>query len=94
MPPLLAFRRGQSVLLEIVNDTAFAHPMHIHGHSFRVLSVNGHALPHGIWQDTVVVNRRERVEVAFVADNPGGWMFHCHILEHMAAGMMGVVQVT
>ncbi|MDH3475734.1 MAG: multicopper oxidase family protein [Rhodospirillales bacterium] len=94
MPPLLTFRRGQSVVLEIVNDTAFAHPMHIHGHSFRVLSANGRALPHGIWQDTVVVNRRERVEVAFVADNPGGWMFHCHILEHQAAGMMGVVQVT
>jgi FtsP/CotA-like multicopper oxidase with cupredoxin domain len=35
----------------------------------------------------------ERVEIAFVADNPGDWMFHCHILEHQAAGMMGIIRV-
>ena len=40
-----------------------------------------------------MMSRRERVEIAFVADNPGDWMFHCHILEHQASGMMGVVRV-
>lgn len=36
----------------------------------------------------------EKVEIAFVADNPGGWMIHCHILEHMQTGLMGVIRVT
>ncbi len=94
MPPLLTFKRGQSVRLEMFNDTFFDHPMHIHGHSFRVLTRDGQPVPYDIWQDTVIVKRRERVEIAFVADNPGGWMFHCHILEHQAAGMMSVIQVT
>ncbi|MAN79250.1 MAG: copper oxidase, partial [Magnetovibrio sp.] len=49
---------------------------------------------HKEWQDTVLMAPREQVEIAFVADNPGGWMFHCHILEHQAGGMMGVIQVT
>jgi FtsP/CotA-like multicopper oxidase with cupredoxin domain len=44
-------------------------------------------------QDTVLMAPRERVEVAFVADNPGDWMLHCHIQEHQASGMMGVVRV-
>ena len=93
MPPLLTFKRGQSVVMEMYNDTFFEHPMHLHGHSFRVLKRDGKAVAHNIWQDTVIVKRQERVEIAFVADNPGGWMFHCHILEHQAAGMMSVVQV-
>jgi FtsP/CotA-like multicopper oxidase with cupredoxin domain len=45
------------------------------------------------WQDTVLIAPREQVEIALVADNPGDWMFHCHILEHQAAGMMGVIRV-
>ena len=45
------------------------------------------------WADTVLLGPKDRVEVAFVADNPGDWMFHCHILEHHAAGMMGVFRV-
>ncbi len=45
------------------------------------------------WQDSVLMAPLERVEIAMVADNPGKWMFHCHILEHQASGMMGVVNV-
>ena len=48
---------------------------------------------HREWQDTVLMQPREKVEVAFVADNPGDWMFHCHILEHQESGMMGVIRV-
>ncbi len=48
---------------------------------------------HREWQDTVLMGPRERAEIAFVADNPGDWMFHCHILEHQAGGMMGVIRV-
>src|SRR3546814_6598930 len=43
---------------------------------------------------SVLIAPRERVEIALVADNPGDWMFHCHILEHQAAGMMGVIRIS
>jgi FtsP/CotA-like multicopper oxidase with cupredoxin domain len=91
--PLLTFTRGRSYILELVNDTAWHHPMHLHGHSFRVISRNGTPTRHREWLDTVLLDPRERAEIAFVADNPGDWMFHCHILEHQAGGMMGVVRV-
>ncbi|MBU8541806.1 multicopper oxidase family protein [Falsiroseomonas tokyonensis] len=91
--PLAVLRRGASYLLEIRNETAWPHPMHLHGHSFRVIARNGVPTRHREWQDTVLIPRRESVEIAFVADNPGDWMFHCHVLEHQAAGMMGLVRV-
>jgi FtsP/CotA-like multicopper oxidase with cupredoxin domain len=49
---------------------------------------------HQEWQDTVLLAPYEGVDIAFVADNPGDWMFHCHVLEHQAAGMAGVIRVT
>jgi len=91
--PLFAVGLGRSCRLVMRNDTAFEHPMHLHGHSFRVLGRNGEADPRRPWRDTVLVRPRETVEVAFVADNPGDWMFHCHVLEHQAAGMMATIRV-
>jgi len=91
--PMFTLARGRSYVLELVNDTAWDHPMHLHGYAFRVMTRNGAATRHRPWQDTVLLSPEDRVEIAFVADNPGDWMFHCHILEHMAAGMMGVVRV-
>jgi FtsP/CotA-like multicopper oxidase with cupredoxin domain len=91
--PLFSFRRGRSYVMELVNDTAWPHPMHLHGHVFRVVSRNGDVAPFRPWQDTVLVPAQERAEIAFVADNPGDWMFHCHVLEHQIAGMMGVIRV-
>jgi FtsP/CotA-like multicopper oxidase with cupredoxin domain len=67
--------------------------MHLHGHVFRVLSRNGQPTARREWLDTVLMAPGERVEIAFVADNPGDWMFHCHILEHQQGGMMGTVRV-
>jgi len=93
MDPLLTLRRGRSYVLAMHNDTAWHHPIHLHGHSFRVIARDGRPTRHREWQDTVLMGPRERVNVAFVADNPGDWMFHCHILEHQAAGMMGVIRV-
>jgi FtsP/CotA-like multicopper oxidase with cupredoxin domain len=93
MEPLLTLRRGRSYVLAMHNDTAWHHPMHLHGHAFRVIARDGEPTRYREWQDTVLMAPRERVEIAFVADNPGDWMFHCHILEHQAAGMMGVVRV-
>jgi FtsP/CotA-like multicopper oxidase with cupredoxin domain len=91
--PLAVLRRGSSHVLAMANDTAWHHPIHLHGHSFRVLGRNGVPTRRREWQDTVLMNPRERIDIAFVADNPGDWMFHCHVLEHQAAGMMGVIRV-
>jgi len=93
MPPLLTARRGQSCVLTLRNETAWWHPMHLHGHSFRVISRNGKPNPRREWRDTVLVPPRETVEIAFVADNPGNWMFHCHVTDHQMAGMMAVLRV-
>lgn len=91
--PMTILRRGGSYVLALRNETAWWHPMHLHGHTFRVLSRNGVADPHREWGDTILIPPRETAEIAFVADNPGDWMFHCHVLDHQAAGMMGVVRV-
>ncbi|MGJ3260601.1 MAG: multicopper oxidase family protein [Rhodospirillales bacterium] len=94
MDPMLTLRHGRSHVVSMANATAWHHPIHFHGHSFRVISRNGNPTAHKEWQDTVLMAPKERVEIALVADNPGDWMFHCHILEHQAAGMMGVIRVT
>jgi len=92
--PLLVLRKGRSCVLRLVNDTQWHHPTHLHGHSFRVLTRNGAPTRHREWLDTVMLDPRERVEIAFVADNPGDWMLHCHVLEHQASGMMTCIRVT
>ncbi len=81
-------RPGQVVRLTFVNDTDFYHPMHIHGHVFTVLSKNGKALTGSpVHQDSVLIGPHETWQVAFVADNPGLWMIHCHVLIHAASGL-------
>lgn len=92
--PMFELKRGRSYVLELINDTVWPHPMHLHGHSFRVISRNGRPTAHRPWQDTVTILPQERAEIALVADNPGEWMFHCHVLEHQIAGMMAVIRVT
>ncbi len=94
MPPLFTIDRGRSCILEFNNATAWWHPMHLHGHSFHVLSRDGVLVPHDEWGDTVLVRPREQVRVAFVADNPGNWMLHCHVMEHQVGGLMTVFRVT
>jgi len=93
MKPLITLKRRQSCVLALRNETAWWHPMHLHGHSFRVISRNGKPNPRREWRDTVLVPPREAVEIAFVADNPGDWMFHCHVADHQMAGMMAILCV-
>jgi FtsP/CotA-like multicopper oxidase with cupredoxin domain len=93
MEPFLTLERGRSCVLAMHNHTAWHHPMHLHGHAFRVITRDGQPTRYREWQDTVLMAPHESVEIAFVADNPGDWMFHCHILEHQAAGMMAVIRV-
>ncbi len=88
--PLLSAPRGGTVRLRMVNDTAWPHAMHLHGHHFQAVT-DGRAS--GPLRDTILVQRGETTEVAFLADNPGKWMLHCHMLEHAAAGMMTWIEV-
>ncbi len=92
-PPMLTAARDSSQIIELVNRTAFEHPLHLHGHSFRVIKRDGRDEPYQPFRDTVLLGVDETIEVAFVADNPGKWMFHCHVLEHQGSGMMGVIEV-
>jgi FtsP/CotA-like multicopper oxidase with cupredoxin domain len=86
--PSTIVAEGDSVRLTVVNRSFETHPIHPHGHTVRVLSVDGVA-PHApLWLDTFDVAPGEVWEVAFVADNPGIWMDHCHNLEHAALGMV------
>src|SRR6185437_6698341 len=94
MKPILTLARGKSTILAIDNRTAWYHPIHLHGHSFRVITRNGRPTRYREWRDTVLIPPRERAEIAFVADNPGDWMFHCHILDHQEGGMMSIIRVT
>jgi FtsP/CotA-like multicopper oxidase with cupredoxin domain len=89
--PQVRVKPGQRVALKFVNDTGMSHPMHLHGHSFQVIDINGRAL-NGALRDTVLVTPGTSVTVAFDANNPGLWYLHCHVLWHLAAGMATLVQ--
>jgi len=78
---------GQRVTIEMVNHSMMAHPMHLHGPAFQVIALNGAALA-GAVRDTVLVPPMGSVTIAFDADYPGRWAFHCHNLYHMTAGML------
>ena len=91
-PPLAVLDRGRSYVFELKNGSPLLHPIHIHGHTFKVLKSDRRSLP-VYHADTVVLTPEETIEVAFVADNPGRWMFHCHVIEHQETGMMGWVEV-
>jgi FtsP/CotA-like multicopper oxidase with cupredoxin domain len=88
-PLMVALR--QRVAIEMVNHSMMAHPMHLHGHAFQVVALNGAPLA-GAVRDTVLVPPMGSVTIAFDADNPGRWAFHCHNLYHMITGMMTEVR--
>ncbi|EST11515.1 multicopper oxidase family protein [Sporolactobacillus laevolacticus] len=89
-------KTGDRVKVKLVNrDHMNNHPMHLHGHFFQVLSKNGKLVSGSpIYKDTLNVKPGETYEVAFKADNPGNWMFHCHDLHHANAGMVTEVNYT
>lgn len=89
-PQALTVRRGERVEIAMANMSMMSHPMHLHGHRFQVVEINGRAA-NGAVRDTVVVPPMARVKIAFDADNPGHWPFHCHHLYHMVTGMMAYV---
>src|SRR3984893_7860584 len=84
--PPLPLAAGERVELVIVNRTMMPHPMHLHGHEYQVVEIDGKRFP-GAVRDTVLVPPGRRVVVAFDANNPGLWAIHCHLLYHLDAGM-------
>jgi manganese oxidase len=92
VPPLYV-NEGERVLIRLIHTGAIPHPIHLHGHSFRIVATDGNPVPEAAqWtKDTVLIGPAERYDLAFVADNPGVWMVHCHIEHHMANGMMTTV---
>lgn len=87
-----SFKQGEKVKIEIYNDPMSMHPMqhpiHFHGQRFLVLSRDGVKNTNLVWKDTVLVGAGERVEILLDVSNPGEWMAHCHIAEHLESGMM------
>ncbi|MFG1420528.1 multicopper oxidase family protein [Roseixanthobacter liquoris] len=86
----LRIKRGERIEVALTNMSMMAHPMHLHGHHFQVIGINGKAVG-GALRDTVLLPPMARVTLAFDADNPGRWPLHCHHLYHMASGMMTFV---
>jgi suppressor of ftsI len=89
-----SFKRGERVKIRVYNDTAGAHamphPLHFHGQRFLVVRINGVPNPETelSWKDTYLVGRGETAEILLDASNPGTWMAHCHIAEHLEASMV------
>ncbi|MER8573299.1 multicopper oxidase family protein [Mesorhizobium sp. M1409] len=79
--------KGDRVEVTLRNDTMMAHPMHLHGHHFQVVAIDGQRF-RGAVRDTVLVPPMRSITIAVDAVNPGKWAFHCHHLYHMASGMM------
>lgn len=90
--PLATLALGKTYIFELYNATPHHHPIHLHGFTFTVLwSDQRSVVPYHT--DTILLEKNERAQVAITADNPGDWMFHCHVIEHMATGLMGYIRV-
>jgi FtsP/CotA-like multicopper oxidase with cupredoxin domain len=86
----IRLERGERVRLKLVNDSMMAHPIHLHGHFFELVTGKGDRAPR---KHTVIVQPGGIATFDFTADALGDWAFHCHLLYHMHAGMMRVVSV-
>ena len=91
--PTLVLEHQQSYRIRMRNQTRFIHPMHLHGHTFQIISRNDLSFAQGRMSDTVLLQPEEEVEIAFLADNVGDWLFHCHVLGHQAKGMKVIFSI-
>lgn len=87
-----SFKQGEPVKIRIFNDPNSMHPMqhpiHFHGQRFLVVARDGVSQTNLVWKDTVMIKAGETVDIILDTSNPGVWMAHCHIAEHLEAGMM------
>jgi FtsP/CotA-like multicopper oxidase with cupredoxin domain len=85
---------GELQIWEINNSSLMDHPFHLHGFFFQVIEENGKAPSYKAWKDTYNLTPRTKIKIAWIPDSrPGMWMYHCHIIEHHAAGMMANFEV-
>lgn len=87
----LRVRQGDTVRVRFMNISNGVHPMHLHGHDFKVVAVDGWPVANPQMRNTVTVAPGEILDIEFVADNPGIWAFHCHELHHAEQGMFTFV---
>jgi FtsP/CotA-like multicopper oxidase with cupredoxin domain len=80
-------------IIEVRNLSPTEHPFHLHGHGFEVLSVGGEPVADFTFEDNFNIPIRSNIRIRLLADNPGDWMTHCHILAHPAGGMMTVLRI-
>ena len=95
--PFFTATRGETIRINLINETSWPHAIHLHGHHFHKIMDSdsgfekarseGNDTLIGPLRDTILINRAESMEIAFVADNPGKWLLHCHMLGHQASGM-------
>jgi FtsP/CotA-like multicopper oxidase with cupredoxin domain len=90
--PLATLKRGKSYILRLRNESPNDHPIHLHGVSFKLLRSNKRKLP-PLVTDTALLLEEETMDVALVADNPGDWAFHCHVIEHQKTGLAGFLRI-
>jgi FtsP/CotA-like multicopper oxidase with cupredoxin domain len=92
------FTKSDIVKMRIFNDPDSAHPMqhpiHLHGQRFLVLEEDGIRNDNFVWKDTVLVPTGSTTDILVEMSNPGSWMIHCHIAEHLTNGMMGMFTVS
>ncbi len=93
MAPLATLIQGRFHHLRFVNDSYRLHPIHIHGMFFRLLARDGKPVDEPFFRDTVLLHRKESVDLGVVPEDVGLWMMHCHILEHAEVGMMALLRV-
>jgi len=93
----LSFRQGDVVKIRLINRResfhAMQHPIHFHGQRFLVLSQNGVPTTNHVWKDTMLLPVGQTADLLLDLSNPGSWMVHCHIAEHLEAGMMTTMLV-
>lgn len=82
--PFARFDRGETARITLINDTAFPHGIHLHGHHFHEVTEDG--MP-GDLRDTTLLMAGQTRDILCVFDNPGKWLLHCHMLGHQASGM-------
>jgi FtsP/CotA-like multicopper oxidase with cupredoxin domain len=84
----LMVKQGERVKLRLINASSMtSHPMHLHGHTGKVVAIDGNELEFPLLRDTIPLAPGERYDIEFIADNPGRWAFHCHELHHADTGM-------
>ncbi|MCR9057632.1 MAG: multicopper oxidase family protein [Rhodobacteraceae bacterium] len=92
LDPLARLKLGKSYVLRLRNESPNDHPIHLHGVSFQLLRSNKRKLP-PLVTDTALLLSEETMDVALVADNPGDWAFHCHVIEHQKTGLAGFLRI-